>query len=134
MAKTSPGYKVRWRETNETDWREQGRSRKLEANANACSDGNHPEECRGKRTTLKSTDESGASGKTASSSPPQVNTLALDVQRRPRQAERQHSAGQQRASASWKAAVQHEVQVATCTDQSCGAIGAWSASSYAYSR
>ena len=58
----APGYKVRWRETNETDWREQGRSRKLEANANACSDG-----------TIVSTLNDGrvwCSGKTASSSPP----------------------------------------------------------------
>ena len=29
---------------------------------------------------------------------------------------------------------QHEVQVATCTDLSCGSTGAWSASAYAYSR
>ena len=59
----APGYKVRWRETNETDWREQGRSRKLEANANACSDG-----------TIVTTLNDGrvwCSGKTASSSPPQ---------------------------------------------------------------
>ena len=30
--------------------------------------------------------------------------------------------------------VRHEVQVATCTDQSCASAGAWSSSRYAYSR
>ena len=30
--------------------------------------------------------------------------------------------------------IRHEVQVATCTDQSCASAGAWSSSRYAYSR
>ena len=38
----APGYKVRWRETSETDWREQGRSRELEAQRQRLQRRNHP--------------------------------------------------------------------------------------------
>ena len=60
----APGYKVRWRETSETDWRERGRSRTLDdpTPTPAATEPSCPHSM---------TDESGASGRTASSSPPQ---------------------------------------------------------------
>ena len=58
----APGYKVRWRETSETDWREQGRSRSSRQTPTpAATEPSCPHSM---------TDESGASGRTASSSPP----------------------------------------------------------------
>ena len=59
----APGYKVRWRETSETDWRERGRSRTLEPTPTPAATG--------PSCPRSTTDESGASGRTASSSPPQ---------------------------------------------------------------
>ena len=121
----APGYKVRWRETNETDWREQGRSRKLEANANACSDG-----------TIVTTLNDGRvwclreNGKLLTTS---VTPWPWMFNSGPGKLN-DNIAPAKRGFGFLESGIRHEVQVATCTDQSCASAGAWSASRYAYSR
>ena len=121
----APGYKVRWRESGETDWRERGRSRKLEANANACSDG-----------TIVTTLNDGRvwclreNGKLLTTSVTPWPWMFNSGPGKPND----NIAPARRGFGFLESSVQHEVQVATCTDQSCGATGAWSSSRYAYSR
>ena len=121
----APGYKVRWRETSETDWREHGRSRKLEPNANACSDG-----------TILSTLNDGRvwcvreNGKLLTTS---VTPWPWMFNSGPGKLN-DNIAPAKRGFGFLESGIRHEVQVATCTDQSCDAIGAWSSSRYAYSR
>ena len=121
----APGYKVRWRETNETDWREQGRSRKLEANANACSDG-----------TIVTTLNDGRvwclreNGKllTTSVTPwPWMFNSGPDKLN-------DNIAPARKGFGFLESGIRHEVQAATCTDQSCTSAGEWSSSRYAYAR
>ena len=121
----APGYKVRWRETNETDWREQGRSRKLEANANACSDG-----------TILSTLNDGRvwcfreNSKLLTTS---VTPWPWMFNSGPGKLN-DNIAPARKGFGFLESGVRHEVQVATCTDQSCDNTGAWSSSRYAYAR
>ena len=121
----APGYKVRWRETNETDWREQGRSRKLEANANACSDG-----------TIVTTLNDGRvwclreNGKLLTTTVTPWPWMFNSGPDKPND----NIAPAKRGFGFLESSIQHEVQVATCTDQSCAAAGGWSASRYATSR
>ena len=121
----APGYKVRWRETSETDWRERGRSRKLEPNANACSDG-----------TIISTLNDGRvwcvreNGKLLTTTVTPWPWMFNAGPGKPND----NIAPARKGFGFLESGIQHEVQVATCTDQSCDATGAWSTSRYAYSR
>ena len=121
----APGYKVRWRETNETDWREQGRSRKLEANANACSDG-----------TILSTLNDGRvwcfreNSKLLTTTVTPWPWMFNSGPGKPND----NIAPARKGFGFLESGVRHEVQVATCNDQSCDNTGAWSSSRYAYSR
>ena len=121
----APGYKVRWRETSETDWREQGRSRKLEPNANACSDG-----------TIVTTLNDGRvwclreNGKLLTTSVTPWPWMFNSGPGKPND----NIAPARKGFGFLESGVRHEVQVATCTDQSCESAGAWSPSRYAYSR
>ena len=121
----APGYKVRWRETSETDWRERGRSRTLEPNANACSDG-----------TILSTLNDGRvwcvreNGKLLTTTVTPWPWMFNSGPGKPND----NIAPAKRGFGFLESGVRHEVQVATCTDQSCDAIGDWSSSRYAYSR
>ena len=121
----APGYKVRWRETNETDWREQGRSRKLEANANACSDGTIVTTLNDGRVWCLR--ENGKMLTTTVTPWPWMFNSGPDKPN-------DNIAPAKRGFGFLESGISHEVQVATCTDQSCDAIGAWSSSRYAYSR
>ena len=121
----APGYKVRWRETSETDWREHGRSRKLEPNANACSDG-----------TILSTLNDGRvwcireNGKLLTTTVTPWPWMFNAGPGKPND----NIAPARKGFGFLESGVRHEVQVATCTDQSCESAGAWSPSRYAYSR
>ena len=121
----APGYKVRWRESGETDWRERARSRTLEANANACSDG-----------TIESTLNDGRvwcvreDGKLLTTRVTPWPWMFNSGPGKPND----NIAPARRGFGSLKRNLQHEVQVATCTDQSCDAVGEWSSSRYVYSR
>ena len=121
----APGYKVRWREISETDWRERGRSRTLEPNANACSDG-----------TILSTLNDGRvwcvreNGKLLTTTVTPWPWMFNAGPGKPND----NIAPAKRGFGFLESGVRHEVQVATCTDQSCDATGAWSSSRYAYSR
>ena len=121
----APGYKVRWRETNETDWREQGRSRKLEANANACSDG-----------TILSTLNDGRvwcfreNSKLLTTTVTPWPWMFNAGPGKPND----NIAPARKGFGFLESGVRHEVQVATCNDQSCDNTGAWSSSRYAYAR
>ena len=121
----APGYKVRWRESGETDWREQGRSRKLEPNANACSDG-----------TIVSTLNDGRvwcvreDGKLLTTTVTPWPWMFNSGPGKPND----NIAPARTGFGFLESGVQHEVQVATCTDQSCDSAGAWSPSRYATSK
>ena len=125
----APGYKVRWRESGETDWREQGRSRTLEPNANACTEGDNP-------GTIISTLNDGRvwcvreNGKLLVTSVTPWPQMFNSGPGKPND----NIASTHKGFGFLKNSVQHEVQVATCTDQSCDSAGAWSPSRYAYSR
>ena len=121
----APGYKVRWRETSETDWRERGRSRTLEPGANACSDG-----------TILSTLNDGRvwcireNGKLLTTSVTPWPWMFNSGPDKPND----NIAPAKRGFGFLESGIRHEVQVATCTDQLCSSTGAWSSSRYAYSR
>ena len=121
----APGYKVRWRESGETDWREQGRSRTLEPNANACSDG-----------TIVSTLNDGRvwcvreDGKLLTTTVTPWPWMFNSGPGKPND----NIAPARTGFGFLESGVQHEVQVATCTDQSCDSAGAWSPSRYATSK
>ena len=121
----APGYKVRWRETSETDWRERGRSRTLEPGANACSDG-----------TILSTLNDGRvwcireNGKLLTTTVTPWPWMFNAGPGKPND----NIAPARKGFGFLESGVRHEVQVATCTDQSCDSAGAWSPSRYAYSR
>ena len=121
----APGYKVRWRETSETDWRERGRSRTLEPGANACSDG-----------TILSTLNDGRvwcireNGKLLTTTVTPWPWMFNAGPGKPND----NIAPARKGFGFLESGVRHEVQVATCTDQSCDNAGDWSASRYAYSR
>ena len=121
----APGYKVRWRETSETDWRERGRSRKLEPNANACSDG-----------TIISTLNDGRvwcvreNGKLLTTTVTPWPWMFNAGPGKPND----NIAPARKGFGFLESGIQHEIQVATCTDQSCDNAGDWSSSRYAYSR
>ena len=121
----APGYKVRWRETSETDWRERGRSRTLEPNANACSDG-----------TILSTLNDGRvwcireNGKLLTTSVTPWPWMFNSGPGKPHD----NIAPARKGFGFLESGVRHEIQVATCTDQSCASAGAWSSSRYAYAR
>ena len=121
----APGYKVRWRETSETDWRERGRSRTLEPNANACSDG-----------TILSTLNDGRvwcireNGKLLTTTVTPWPWMFNSGPGKPND----NIAPAKRGFGFLESGIRHEVQVATCTDQSCDNIGDWNSSRYAYSR
>ena len=121
----APGYKVRWRETSETDWRERGRSRTLEPNANACSDG-----------TILSTLNDGRvwcireNGKLLTTTVTPWPWMFNSGPGKPND----NIAPAKRGFGFLESGIRHEVQVATCTDQSCDNIGDWNSSRYAYAR
>ena len=121
----APGYKVRWRETNETDWREQGRSRKLEANANACSDGTIVTTLNDDRVWCLR--ENGKLLTTSVTPWPWMFNSGPDKPN-------DNIAPARKGFGFLESGVRHEVQVATCTDQSCDTAGDWSASRYAYAK
>ena len=121
----APGYKVRWRETSETDWRERGRSRTLEPGANACSDG-----------TILSTLNDGRvwcireNGKLLTTTVTPWPWMFNAGPGKPND----NIAPARKGFGFLESGVRHEVQVATCTDQSCDNTGAWSASRYTYAK
>ena len=121
----APGYKVRWRETSETDWRERGRSRTLEPGANACSDG-----------TILSTLNDGRvwcireNGKLLTTTVTPWPWMFNAGPGKPND----NIAPARKGFGFLESGVRHEVQVATCTDQSCDNTGAWSTSRYTYAR
>ena len=113
----APGYKVRWRETSETDWRERGRSRTLEPGANACSDG-----------TILSTLNDGRvwcireNGKLLTTTVTPWPWMFNAGPGKPND----NIAPARKGFGFLESGVRHEVQVATCTDQSCDNAGDWS--------
>ena len=125
----APGYKLRWRENGETDWRERSRSRKLEPNANACTGGDNA-------GTIESTLNDGRvwcireNGKLLTTT---VTPWPWMFNAGPG-GPNDNIAPARRGISALKNNVRHEVQVATCTDQSCEGNGAWSSSRYATSR
>ena len=121
----APGYKVRWRETNETDWREQGRSRKLEANANACSDGTIVTTLNDDRVWCLR--ENGKLLTTSVTPWPWMFNSGPDKLN-------DNIAPARKGFGFLESGIRHEVQAATCTDQSCTSAGEWSSSRYAYAR
>ena len=122
----APGYKVRWRETNETDWRERGRSRTLEADANDCSDGTIVTTLNDDRVWCLR--ENGKLLTTTVTPWPWMFNAAGPLK------PNDNIAPARKGFGFLESGVRHEVQVATCTDQSCASAGAWSSSGYAYSR
>ena len=125
----APGYKLRWRENGETDWRERSRSRKVEPNANACTGGDNA-------GTIESTLNDGRvwcireNGKLLTTT---VTPWPWMFNAGPG-GPNDNIAPARRGISVLKNNVRHEVQVATCTDQSCEGNGAWSSSRYATSR
>ena len=146
----APGYKVRYRESGETSWREHSRYRRLETKKTT---GNPHNNCTGVPRFDDDAAESRGVGVEERELSGQVDgkirvwcirengklltTKANTWPRMYNAGPGKHNddiAGTSRRISLLDQNQQHEVQVATCTDQSCGTIGAWSASSYAYSR
>ena len=146
----APGYKVRYRESGETSWREHSRFRRLE---NKKTTGNPYNNCTGVPRFENEAAQSRGVGVEERELSGQVDgkirvwcirengkLLTTKANTWPRMYNagpgkpNDDIAGTSRRISLLDQNQQHEVQVATCTDQSCGAIGAWSASSYAYSR
>ena len=146
----APGYKVRYRESGETSWREHSRHRRLE---NKKTTGNPYNNCTGVPRFENEAAQSRGVGVEERELSGEVDgkirvscirengkLLTTKANTWPRMYNagpgkpNDDIAGTSRRISLLDQNQQHEVQVATCTDQSCGAIGAWSASSYAYSR
>ena len=146
----APGYKVRYRESGETSWREHSRYRRLETKKTT---GNPHNNCTGVPRFDDDAAESRGVGVEERELSGQVDgkirvwcirengkLLTTKANTWPRMYNagpgklNDDIAGTSRRISLLDQNQQHEVQVATCTDQSCGTIGAWSASSYAYSR
>ena len=146
----APGYKVRYRESGETSWREHSRHRQLE---NKKATGDPYNNCTGVPRFQNDAAESRGAGVEERELSGEVDgkirvwcirengkLLTTKAKTWPRM----YNAGPRKpnddiAGTSRRVSLldpnqQHEVQVATCTDQSCASTGAWSASRYAYSR
>ena len=146
----APGYKVRYRESGETSWREHSRHRQLE---NKKATANPYNNCTGVPRFENDAAESRGVGVEERELSGEVDgkirvwcirengkILTTKANTWPRM----YNAGPGKpnddiAGASKRISLldrnqQHEVQVATCTDQSCAAAGTWSSSRYLTSR
>ena len=148
----APGYKVRYRRTGDTTWREHRRTRRLEFKREGGAAGDRFNNCTGEprfenNQTAKrgaGVEEGGTEGelsgkalvwclreegklltKPAETWPPMYNAGPG--------APNDNVPGNRSRIDLLERNERHEVQVATCTDTSCDATGPWSASEYATS-
>ena len=146
----APSYKVRYRESGETSWREHSRHRQLE---NKKTTGDPYNNCTGVPRFQNDAAESRGAGVEERELSGEVDgkirvwcirengkLLTTKANTWPRMYNASPGkpnddiAGASRRISLLDQNQQHEIQVATCTDQSCDATGDWSSSRYAYSR
>ena len=145
----APSYKVRYRESGETSWREHSDTASWKTKRPRGTRTTTARAYLASKTTQPSPEER-ASRKENSAGSRRQNTgvcirengklLTTKANTWPRMYNASPGkpnddiAGASRRISLLDQNQQHEIQVATCTDQSCDATGDWSSSRYAYSR